>query len=48
MIKVKEIQLKIQPHVNNKAELSKLEAELKKFLQVEEDFCSLKDKMKLF
>ena len=48
MIRVKEIQWKIQPHANNQAELSKGEAELKKYLQVEEDFCSLKARRKWF
>ena len=32
VIKVKEIQLKIQPHASNQAELSKVDAELKNFL----------------
>ena len=41
VIKVKEIQLKIQPSASNKAEL-------KKYLQVEEDLCSLKTRMKWF
>ena len=48
MIKVKEIQLKIQPSASNKAEFSNVEAELKKYLQVEEDLCSLKTRMKWF
>ena len=32
VIKVKEIQLKIQPHASNQEELSKVDEELKKFL----------------
>ena len=48
VIKVKEIQLKIQPSASNKAEFSNVEAELKKYLQVEKDVCSLKARMKWF
>ena len=40
--------MKIQPHASNQEELSKVEAELKKYLQVEEDFCSLKARIKWF
>ena len=47
-IRVKEIQLKIKPHASNQAELSKGEEEFKKYLQVEEDFCSLKASTKRF
>ncbi|WMV21122.1 hypothetical protein MTR67_014507 [Solanum verrucosum] len=48
MIRVKEIQLEIQPSASNRAELSKVEADLKKYLQVEEDFWRQKAGMKWF
>ena len=48
VIKFKDIQLKIQPHASNQAELSKVESELKKYLQVEEDYCNLKARMTWF
>ncbi|KAG5586862.1 hypothetical protein H5410_047296 [Solanum commersonii] len=38
IIKVKEAQLQIHPSVDIKAELSKVEADLKKYLRLEEDF----------
>ena len=48
VIKVEEIQLKIQPHASNQPELSKREAEFKKYLQVEEGFFSLKARIPLY
>ena len=46
VIKVKEIHLKIQPSARPKAELSDVEVESKKYLQIEEDLCSVKTRMK--
>ncbi|KAG5616263.1 hypothetical protein H5410_016087 [Solanum commersonii] len=48
VIKVKKSQLKIQPTANNRAELNKLEAELKNFLKHEEEFWKQKAGMKWF
>lgn len=38
IIRVKEAQMKVDPSSENRAELSKTEIELKKFLKLEEDF----------
>ncbi|WMV41297.1 hypothetical protein MTR67_034682 [Solanum verrucosum] len=48
VIKVKEAQLEIQPSESNRTELSKVEAELKKYLTLEEDFWRQKAGMKWF
>jgi len=48
VIRVKEIQLEIQPSASNRVELSIVAAELKKYLQVEEDFWRQKAGMKWF
>ncbi|KAH0742871.1 hypothetical protein KY290_030864 [Solanum tuberosum] len=48
VIKVKESQLEIQPIANNRAELNKLEAELKNFFKHEEEFWKQKARMKWF
>lgn len=48
IIKVKEAQLEVLPNAVNRAELSRLEAELRKFLKVEEDFWRQKAGMTWF
>uniref|UniRef100_M1AL69 RNA-directed DNA polymerase (Reverse transcriptase); Ribonuclease H n=1 Tax=Solanum tuberosum TaxID=4113 RepID=M1AL69_SOLTU len=48
VIKVKEDQLEIQPSASNRADLNKVEAELKKYLRLEEEFWRQKAGMKWF
>lgn len=48
VIKVKEAQLEILPSADNRAELCRLEAELKKYLKIEEEFWKQKAGMKWF
>lgn len=42
MISVKETQFKLDPFPKNRAQLHKVEADLKRFLKLEEDFCRQK------
>ncbi|KAH0695148.1 hypothetical protein KY290_021498 [Solanum tuberosum] len=48
IIKIKEVQLEIQPSASNKAKLSKVEAELKNYLSLDEEFWTQKAGMKWF
>ncbi|WMV24639.1 hypothetical protein MTR67_018024 [Solanum verrucosum] len=48
VIKVKKDQLEIQPSASNRADLNKVETELKKFLRLEEEFWRQKAGMKWF
>ncbi|XP_015158226.1 uncharacterized protein [Solanum tuberosum] len=48
VIKVKETQLEIFPTVQNRAELSRMEAELRKYLRIEEEYWKQKAGMKWF
>ncbi|XP_049388501.1 uncharacterized protein LOC125852861 [Solanum stenotomum] len=48
VIKVKEEQLEVQPTQANRAELSKMEAELRKYLSIEEEYWRQKAGMKWF
>lgn len=47
-IKVKEIQMELQPSPENEAELIKMEAKLKKYLHLEVEFWKKKAEMKCF
>lgn len=48
VVKVKEAQFEIMPTLWNRAELSKVEADLKRYLRLEDDFQKQKAEIKWF
>lgn len=48
IIRIKEAQLEVDPSPKNRPELSKIEAELKKFIKLEEEFWKQKSSMMWF
>lgn len=48
IIRVKEAQLKIMPSPQNRAELSRSEAELSRFMKLEKEFWQIKGEMRYF
>lgn len=48
IIQVKEAQLEIDPKLENRAQLSKAEAELKRYIKMEEEFQMQKAVVRLF